>query len=95
MWLKNVSKVAPIKEAFKCFLSFIFAAVEPGRSSSSSRFFASTVFRNSSVHHAHLKGNSAVITAFKVPQWQLEKQPTGLWELAPGEAIPDYSAFKS
>jgi len=49
MWLKNVSKVAPIKEAFKCFLSFIFAAVEPGRSSSSSRFFASTVFRNSSV----------------------------------------------
>lgn len=94
MWLKNVSKVAPIKEAFKCFLSFIFAAVEPGRSSSSSRFFASTVFRNSSVHGERLKGNSAVITAFKLNEAR-EKLATGLWELAPGEVIPDYSAFKS
>lgn len=105
MWLKNVSKVAPFKEVLKGLLSFHgVASGSSSRTSSttassfeqgSSRFFTLSMFRNSSVHHAHLKGNSAVITAFKVPQWQLEKQPTGLWELAPGEAIPDYSAFKS
>lgn len=75
MWLKNVSKVAPIKEAFKCFLSFIFAAVEPGRSSSSSRFFASTVFRNSSVVAIGVQMN------FKMQQLQLEKQPTRLHQV--------------
>lgn len=41
-----------------------------------------------------LKGNSAVITAFKLNEAR-EKLATGLWELAPGEVIPDYSAFKS